>query len=260
MEATSPILSVEGVGRTFGGLKAVDDVSFSLAPGQVRALIGPNGAGKSTVVNLMSGALAPSSGRILLEGVNVAGLRADQLVRRGIVRTFQNGRLFPRLSVVENVLVGTDARTRSGLGALIVRSPAFRGEQKQLMSEAREVLGHLGLDDLADRAVGSLPYGKQRQVELARALIAKPKVLLLDEPAAGLNSGEADVLLEFVQGLRATGMAVLLIEHNMGLVMRLADRITVMNFGKKISEGTPDEVRLDETVIEAYLGRRKQHA
>jgi ABC-type branched-subunit amino acid transport system ATPase component len=254
------ILSVQGLSREFGGLKAVDDVSFDVPRGHILALIGPNGAGKSTTVNLLSGALAPSAGRILLEGRDLAGQSAHRMARSGIVRTFQNGRLFARLSVIENVLVGADSRFRALLPAAILRTPAFRAEAAALRARARELLGQLDMADDADRPVSSLPYGKQRKLEIARALILQPKVLLLDEPAAGLNSGEVEALLRFVSGLRADGMSVLLIEHNMGLVMRLADSVTVMNFGRKIAEGAPDAIRTDERVIEAYLGRRRAYA
>jgi ABC-type branched-subunit amino acid transport system ATPase component len=259
-ERVEPILSVQGLSREFGGLRAVDDVGFDLPRGHILALIGPNGAGKSTTVNLLSGALAPSSGRIVLEGVDLAGQPAHRMARAGIVRTFQNGRLFARLTVIENVLLGADSRYRASLPAAVLRLPGFRREGAALRARALELLDRLDMAEDADRPVLALPYGKQRKLEIARALILQPKVLLLDEPAAGLNSGEVEALLEFVSGLRRDGLSVLLIEHNMGLVMRLADSVTVMNFGRKIAEGPPDAVRTDERVIEAYLGRRRAYA
>jgi branched-chain amino acid transport system ATP-binding protein len=177
-----------------------------------------------------------------------------------MVRTFQNGRLFARLSALENVLVGADARYRASLLGAVLRTPRFRAEEAAMRDHARTLLRQLGMEEDADRPISALPYGRQRKLEIARALIHRPKMLLLDEPAAGLNSGEVEGLMTFVAGLRAQGMGILLIEHNMGLVMRLADSITVLNFGKKIAEGPPDTVRTDAIVVEAYLGRRREYA
>jgi branched-chain amino acid transport system ATP-binding protein len=257
---SAALLEVRDLTRNFGGLRAVDGIALTVPPGHVRALIGPNGAGKSTVVNLLSGALTPTTGSIRLDGREMGGRRASHVARAGMVRTFQNGRLFERLTVLENVLVGADGRFASGLLGSILRSPGFRAEEKSREAEARGLLDQLGMADDAERVVGSLPYGRQRKVELARALIQHPRVLLLDEPAAGLNSGEVEALLEYVSGLRDRGLGIVLIEHNMGLVMRLADSITVMNFGRIIAEGSPQDVRNDEAVVEAYLGRRRAYA
>ena len=258
--APSDILSVSGLSRSFGGLKAVDAVSFGIPQGGVRALIGPNGAGKSTIVNMLSGAAKPSAGSIRLGTLELAGRPAQLVARAGVVRTFQNGRLFTRLTVLENVLVGGDGRFRANLLASVLRTPGFRAEEARLRARAQSLLEMLGMGGDGHRVVSSLPYGKQRKIEIARALISDPKVLLLDEPAAGLNSGEVEALIALVSELRQGGLSVLLIEHNMGLVMRLADAITVINFGQKIAEGPPGQIRTDERVIEAYLGRRRAYA
>jgi branched-chain amino acid transport system ATP-binding protein len=255
-----PILSVRDLSRHYGGVRAVDGVGFDVEAGHIRALIGPNGAGKSTTVNLLSGAAKPTTGSIRLDGRDIAGQSAARVARAGMVRTFQNGRLFARLTALENVLVGADARFRASLLGAVLRSPRFRAEEAAMRDHARSLLRQLGMEDDADRPISALPYGRQRKLEIARALIHRPKMLLLDEPAAGLNSGEVEGLMTFVSDLRAQGMGILLIEHNMGLVMRLADSITVLNFGKKIAEGKPDAVRTDAVVVEAYLGRRREYA
>ena len=254
------ILTVKNLSCSFGGLKAVDNVDFAIPRAGIRALIGPNGAGKSTIVNILSGATRPTTGSIRLEGHELAGLPAHQVARAGLVRTFQNGRLFPRLTVLENVLAGADARFTSPLLATILRTPAFRAKEAALRDLAHALLQDLGMADDAARPTTSLPYGRQRKIEIARALIGRPKILLLDEPAAGLNSGEVEGLIALVQNLRTSGLSILLIEHNMGLVMRLADSITVLNFGQKIAEGPPAAIRENARVVEAYLGRNRTNA
>jgi branched-chain amino acid transport system ATP-binding protein len=257
---SGPILSVRTLSRRFGGLLAIDALDLDVQPGTVHALIGPNGAGKSTAVNLLSGALKPNTGTITLDGTELAGQASHLIARAGIARTFQNGRLFTRLSVIENVLIGAANRYHASLAAALARTNAFRTEERRLRDIAATVLDTLEMGAEADRPVSELSYGKQRKLEVARALIAKPKVLVLDEPAAGLNSGEVEALIVLIDTLRRGGLTVVLIEHNMGLVMRLADRIAVLNFGKKIAEGAPNEVSSNELVIEAYLGRKASHA
>lgn len=260
-DAAQPVaLKVSGLTKTFGGLKAVDDVNFSIEKGKILALIGPNGAGKSTIINLLTGVLAPNQGSIVLGDEDLSRKQPHTMVASGLVRTYQNGRLFKRLTVLQNVLVGAEQGRKAGFFSSVLQLPHARAEAKSERDRAMAHLESLGLAQDADRFTWELPYGKQRKLEVARALLANPKVLLLDEPAAGLNSGEVEEFIAFVADLRQKGLTLLLIEHNMGLVMRLADRIVVVNFGKKIAEGLPSEIRENEAVIEAYLGRKKSNA
>lgn len=260
MSAGAPILETRGLSKSFGGVHAARDVSLSIPRGKIFALIGPNGAGKSTVVNVLTGALKPSAGEAFLEGRPITGARPHRVNAAGMARTFQNGRLFRRLSVFDNVLVGASTRVESGFFDLVLRTPRFRASERALAERARLALDRLGLAGLAETEVGALPYGCQRMVEIARALASSPTVLLLDEPAAGLNSGEVEGFIGVLEALRRDGLTILLIEHNMGLVMRVADRIAVLNFGEIIAEGTPAEVRANPAVLEAYLGRGYAHA
>ena len=246
------VLRVEGAVKQFGGLRAVSDVSFSLYGGEILGLIGPNGAGKSTLFNLISGVSVPTAGRIYLRGEDVTRLPARAVARRGLGRTFQHVRLFPEMTLLENAMQGGYARARAG----VIRSMLHleRSEEASLRAEALKQLERVGLLEEAGLQAGNLPLGQQRLLEIARALVADPALLLLDEPAAGLRYGEKQELAGLLRGLQAEGVTVLLVEHDMDLVMNLADRLVVMNYGEKLAEGRPAQVRANPDVREAYLG------
>lgn len=252
---TSPVLEVEHLGISFGGLKAVGDFNLEIAPGELVGLIGPNGAGKTTVFNLLTGVYKPTEGEIRLCGRRINGMRTHEVVAAGIARTFQNIRLFSQMSVIDNVKVAFTKDIKYGLGASVFRTPRFWKTERAIDGRAMELLGIFGLADKADALASALPYGQQRKLEIARALATDMKLLLLDEPAAGMNPTETAELLACINIIRDRfGIAILLIEHDMSLVMNVCQRIQVINFGQTIAAGLPEEIAVNPEVIKAYLG------
>jgi ABC-type branched-subunit amino acid transport system ATPase component len=248
------LLRVENLTVRFGGVTALDDVSFAIRRGEILGLIGPNGAGKTTCFNAMTGVYKPSAGRVVFDGADLSGRTRHAITRLGIARTFQNIRLFATMTALENVVVGTDARHRTGMPGAIFRSPRHRREERDGYDRAMALLEFVGIADRAAEQARNLPYGYQRRLEIARALGTDPKLLCLDEPAAGFTAAEKAELMELIREINQRGYTVLLIEHDMRLVMGVSHRIVVLEFGRKIADGEPASVRADRAVIAAYLG------
>ena len=248
------LLEVDDVTLRFGGVTALDGVSFHIEEGEILGLIGPNGAGKTTCFNVTTGVYTPTSGEVRFRGTTLTGMKKFKITKLGIARTFQNIRLFGAMTALENVLVGIDAQNRTGLLSALFRLPRHRREEEEGHARAMELLSFMGLADRADELASNLPYGDQRRLEIARAMATKPKLLCLDEPAAGFNPAEKVELMNLIRRVRDQGFTVLLIEHDMRLVMGVTDRIVVLEFGKKIAEGAPAEIRDNPAVIAAYLG------
>ncbi len=248
------MLEVSGVSQLFGGVIALDRVSFTIAKGDITGVIGPNGAGKTTLFNIITGIYTRTAGKVVLEGTDVSGLPPERLARLGLVRTFQNIELFGGMTVHENVMVGMHTKSSSGLLACALKMPWSVAEERRIRDNSLKWLDFTGISDLAETTAANLPFGQGRLLEIARALAVEPRVILMDEPAAGLNNQETLALSRLIERIRATGITVVLVEHDMELVMEICDRIVVLNLGKKLAEGTPRETQDNPEVIAAYLG------
>lgn len=254
MENSRPLLTVTSVTKQFGGVTAVQDVSFEAYPGEIVAVIGPNGAGKTTLFNMITGVLPPTSGSVYFLGSEILGKRPSEIALLGITRTFQNLQVFRNMSVVENVMTGAHVRMKTGFLGAALRFPSVQKEEELTLQSALQRLEEVGLLEQAHESAGTLPYGSQRLLEIARAAASEPKLILLDEPMAGLNPQESRELVQIIFNMRKKGMTFLFVEHDMETVMSIADKIVVLDFGEKIAEGTPQEIYNNPRVIAAYLG------
>lgn len=252
------VLQVNKVSKNFGGLSALTDVSFSINKGEIFGLIGPNGAGKTTMFNLVTSIYTVSSGEIVFNNEKINELKPHQITKKGICRTFQNIRLFPQMTTVENVMVGVHSRSHAGVVKSVFKPKSQKQEEASILAKSHELLKFVGLEGFEEVEAENLAYGQQRRLEIARAMASNPELLLLDEPAAGMNETETADLFQLIKRIQARGITILLIEHDMPLVMNLCDRIAVLNFGKKIAEGTPEEIQNNPEVVEAYLGREEE--
>lgn len=257
---SDPILEISRLSKAFGGLIALMDLSFTLMPGQIKAIIGPNGAGKTTLFNVITGIFPPTEGSIRFKGRSINRDKPHLIAQKGISRTFQTVELFGNMTVLENVMVGRHVRTKMGLLRSGLRLPGVKKEEEVIVETAQEKLNLVGLAHKADKGASGLPVGEQKLLEVARALATDPELILLDEPAGGLNQTEILGMVEIIRKIRDGGITVLLVEHHMDLVMGISDEITVLNYGEKIAEGTPDEIKNDQKVIDAYLGREMDYA
>lgn len=252
---TDVLLNVTKLKKAFGGVMAVAGVSFNVAHSQIKSIIGPNGAGKTTIFNLISGVLSPLSGEVYFQNQNLIGLSPHQICAMGISRTFQNVILFKKMTVLENVMVGRHCRVSTNFISSIFRLPAFKNAEKAIIDKALELMTIVGLEKKAFEMAQNLPLGEQKLVEIARGLATDPKLMLLDEPAGGLNTAELETIIHLIKKIRKSGITILLVEHNMRVVMDVSDEIVVLNFGEQIGSGTPEEIKRNERVIQAYLGK-----
>jgi branched-chain amino acid transport system ATP-binding protein len=248
------LLEVSSLARSFGGLRAVDGVSFAAEQNRITSVIGPNGAGKTTLFNLIAGSLQPDSGTVVFDGEDITGQKPFRVARKGMARTFQAIKLSNHMTALENVMIGRHVRSRAGFPTSMLAPPLALREERRIREEAMRAIELLGISEYSGRETGGLPFGVQRSVELARAIASEPKLLLLDEPASGLNIRETGQLAELIDRIRGTGISILLVEHDMSLVMDISDDIAVLNFGKKIAQGKPREIQANRAVIDIYLG------